>query len=91
MAEVHAGRGYQSHFGTEVHFGLGKHERIDRLTVLVARRGVEQELRDLPVDSRLIVVEGGPVFISAQTRAHGEECATLPGRSMAAGSPSIST
>lgn len=62
VAEVHAGRGYQSHFGTEVHFGLGKHKRIDRLTVRWLG-AAEQELRDLPVDSRLIVVEGGPVFI----------------------------
>ena len=23
--EVHSGRGYQSHFGTRLHFGLGEH------------------------------------------------------------------
>ena len=33
VAEVHSGRGYQSHFGMCVHFGLGKHDRIDRIEV----------------------------------------------------------
>jgi enediyne biosynthesis protein E4 len=31
--EVHSGRGYQSHFGTRLHFGLGKHERVDQVEV----------------------------------------------------------
>lgn len=31
--EVHAGRGYQSHYGTRLHFGLGKRDRVDRLEV----------------------------------------------------------
>ncbi len=30
-AEVHSGRGYQSHFGSQLHFGLGERNRIDRL------------------------------------------------------------
>ena len=30
VAEVHRGRGYQSHHGTRLHFGLGKRESIDR-------------------------------------------------------------
>ena len=33
MAEVHSGRGYQSHFGTRLHFGLAGHDRIDRIEV----------------------------------------------------------
>jgi enediyne biosynthesis protein E4 len=34
IAEVHSGRGYQSHFGTTLHFGLGKtHPRSDRVEV----------------------------------------------------------
>ncbi len=32
-AEVHGGRGYQSHYGTRLHFGLGPHEKIDRIEV----------------------------------------------------------
>ena len=29
--EVHAGRGYQSHWGLRLHFGLGAHNRVDRV------------------------------------------------------------
>ncbi len=31
---VHAGRGYQSHYGTELHFGLGASKRIDSIQVV---------------------------------------------------------
>ena len=31
--EVHSGRGYQSHHGTRLHFGLGRHDRVDRVEV----------------------------------------------------------
>jgi hypothetical protein len=61
VAEVHAGRGYQSHFGTEVHFGLGPNKRVDRLTIRWIGGGVDR-IQDLPVDSRLIVIEGGSWF-----------------------------
>ena len=33
VAEVHSGRGYQSHSGTRLHFGLGKRDRVDRVEV----------------------------------------------------------
>lgn len=33
MDEVHAGRGYQSHWGTSLHFGLGPHERVKQIEV----------------------------------------------------------
>jgi hypothetical protein len=33
VAEVHSGRGYQSHWGTRLHFGLGKSDRVDRIEV----------------------------------------------------------
>ena len=32
-AEVHGGRGYQSHYGICLHFGLGSHEEIDKIEV----------------------------------------------------------
>lgn len=32
-AEVHSGRGYQSHHGTRLHFGLGDADRVDQITV----------------------------------------------------------
>jgi hypothetical protein len=31
--EVHSGRGYQSHYGTTPHFGLGPRPRVDRIEV----------------------------------------------------------
>jgi hypothetical protein len=31
--EVHSGRGYQSHYGTRLYFGLGNHDRVDRIEV----------------------------------------------------------
>ncbi len=31
--EVHSGRSYQSHFGTCLHFGLGRHTLVDRISV----------------------------------------------------------
>lgn len=31
--EVHSGRGYQSHYGTRLHFGLGDHTLVDRVEV----------------------------------------------------------
>ena len=31
--EVHSGRGYQSHFGSRLHFGLGAHAHVDRIEV----------------------------------------------------------
>ena len=31
--EVHSGRGYQSHFGMRLHFGLGKRTLVDRIEV----------------------------------------------------------
>jgi hypothetical protein len=33
VAEVHAGRGYQSHWGQALHFGLGNHQRIERVEI----------------------------------------------------------
>jgi hypothetical protein len=31
--EVHSGRSYQSHYGSRLHFGLGKSDRVDRIDV----------------------------------------------------------
>jgi hypothetical protein len=33
IAEVHSGRGYQSHHGTRLHFGLGNRTQVDRLEI----------------------------------------------------------
>lgn len=31
--EVHSGRGYQSHYGSRLYFGLGRHDKVDRIEV----------------------------------------------------------
>ena len=31
--EVHSGRGYQSHFGSRLHFGIGANDQIDKIEV----------------------------------------------------------
>jgi enediyne biosynthesis protein E4 len=49
MAEVHSGRGYQSHWGTRLHFGLGTNRRVDRLEVRWPA-GHTQVVEDLEAD-----------------------------------------
>jgi len=55
--EVHSGRGYQSHFGTRLHFGLGASDTVERITVRWIGGRTEQ-WRRLPVDCLLTLVEG---------------------------------
>jgi hypothetical protein len=60
VAEVHAGRSYQSHYGLQLHFGLGKLERVERLEVRWPSRIVDV-LTDVPADQRITVIEGSHV------------------------------
>ncbi len=39
--EVHSGRGYQSHYGLRLHFGLGKHDHVDRIEIRWIGGGVD--------------------------------------------------
>jgi len=57
LAEVHSGRGYQSHFGNRLHFGLGKHDRVDRIEVRWIGGGVDV-FENLPADRLLTLTEG---------------------------------
>ena len=57
VALVHSGRGYQSHYGTRLHFGLGAHERVER--VEVRWPGGESELfTDLAADQIVQLTQG---------------------------------
>jgi hypothetical protein len=56
--EVHSGRGYQSHWGTRLHFGLAKRDRVDRVEVRWLGGGVVDVLEDVAADQRLTIVEG---------------------------------
>jgi len=58
-AEVHSGRSYQSHYGSRLHFGLGKRDHIDRIEVRWIGGGVDV-LENVSVDRRMSIVEGAP-------------------------------
>jgi len=72
MDEVHSGRGYQSHWGTRLHFGLAKNKRVERIEVHWPRSGIVDILEDVPADQLLTIVEGGspskskPMFVYPQ-------------------------
>lgn len=56
--EVHAGRGYQSHWGLRLHFGLGSHDRVDRLEVHW-HGGGHDIIENIPADQIITVSPGG--------------------------------
>jgi hypothetical protein len=55
--EVHSGRGYQSHFGSRLHFGLGKYDRVDRIEVRWIGGGVDV-FENVEVDRVVTLGEG---------------------------------
>ena len=57
LDEVHSGRGYQSHYGMRLHFGLGNREKIDRIEVrwIGGRMDV---FKDVIVDRLVTLTEG---------------------------------
>jgi enediyne biosynthesis protein E4 len=57
VAEVHSGRGYQSHFGSRLQFGLGPHENVDRVEVRWPGGGNEV-FAGLEADQLVILKEG---------------------------------
>jgi hypothetical protein len=57
VAEVHSGRGYQSHYGTELMFGLGSHDCVDRLEVRWIGGG-RDVLEQVEANQKIVVLEG---------------------------------
>jgi hypothetical protein len=57
IEEVHSGRGYQSHYGTRLHFGLGSHDRVDRIEVQWLG-GAGDVWEDVAADQILAIIEG---------------------------------
>ena len=55
--EVHSGRSYQSHYGMRLHFGLGKHEKVDRIEVSWIGGGVDV-FKNIPTDQLITITEG---------------------------------
>ncbi|GAB6186735.1 CRTAC1 family protein [Thermopirellula anaerolimosa] len=58
--EVHSGRGYQSHWGLRLHFGLGSRDRVDCVEVRWPGGPVET-FTGLSVDRRYVLRQGGEV------------------------------
>ncbi len=56
--EVHSGRGYQSHHGMRLHYGLGKRDRIDRIQVRWVGGHIDT-LENVAADQLLTIEEGG--------------------------------
>jgi enediyne biosynthesis protein E4 len=56
-AEVHSGRGYQSHFGMRLHFGLGAHEKVDRIEIQWLGGG-KNIVENIPADRVVTITEG---------------------------------
>lgn len=57
VAEVHSGRGYQSHYGSILHFGLGEATQADRIEVRWLGGAVE--IIDNPPNAQvLLLIEG---------------------------------
>ncbi len=57
IAEVHSGRGYQSHFGARLHFGLGDRDRSERIDVRWPGGDVET-IENISSDRLLTVIQG---------------------------------
>jgi hypothetical protein len=57
VAEVHSGRGYQSHFGMRLHFGLGSSERVDRVEVRWLG-GHREVFAGTVADRRVVLTQG---------------------------------
>lgn len=57
VREVHCGRGYQSHHGMVLHFGLGSESSVDRVTVRWPGGPVET-FADLVPNQRAVLIEG---------------------------------
>ena len=56
--EVHSGRGYQSHFGSRLHFGLGDCDRVDRVEVRWIGGGSDR-WENLDADRQITLFEEG--------------------------------
>ncbi|MHC4640264.1 MAG: CRTAC1 family protein [Planctomycetota bacterium] len=57
LDEVHSGRGYQSHYGTRLHFGLGESRKVDRIEVKWIGGGMDV-FKDVKVNQLVTLTEG---------------------------------
>lgn len=57
VAAVHAGRSYQSHYGTELHFGIRNAAQIERIEVTWPG-GTKESFEGCAANNRLVLVQG---------------------------------
>ncbi len=62
VEEVRSGRGYQSHFGSRLHFGLGAASQVDKIEVRWPSGAVET-WNAPAIDRHLIILEGQPLLL----------------------------
>ena len=55
--EVHSGRGYQSHWGSRLHFGLGEATQVDRIDVRWPG-GARESFGPVAADQQVLLIEG---------------------------------
>ncbi len=55
--EVRRGRGYQSHFGSDLHFGVGSHAKVDEIRVHWPGGGVDV-VKDVLTNQRITIEQG---------------------------------
>jgi hypothetical protein len=55
--EIHSGRGYQSHYGSRLYFGLGSRTKVDRIEVRWIGGGVDV-FENIAVDRLVTLTEG---------------------------------
>jgi hypothetical protein len=73
VSEVHSGRGYQSHFGSRLHFGLGREDRVDRIEVRWIGGGLDV-LEDVPADRLVTITEGAAQPSPSESRNRFSAC-----------------
>ena len=56
LDEVHSGRGYQSHYGMRLQFGLGDYDKVDRIEVRWIGGGTDV-FENIAADQLIILTE----------------------------------
>jgi hypothetical protein len=57
LDEVHSGRGYQSHYGSRLYFGLGNRDNVDQIEVSWIGGGIDV-FKNIAVDKIVTLIEG---------------------------------
>jgi hypothetical protein len=65
--EVHSGRGYQSHYGMRLHFGLGNRKKMDRIEVRWIGGGMDV-FNDITVNQLVTLTEGSSKVESTSSK-----------------------